>query len=131
MFTWSALYKDDSILLQFDKDKKEHLFKEIKQDKLVRFGMSNNRHHVVIDLTNGRFYLNRIPIKIPGLSDREEDCRLIYFRRVRKSIGTATGMDDTETESFLGFQVTIDGVNKQAMLSVIDSDKLVYNIHIK
>ena len=131
MFIWSALYKDDSILLQFDEDKSEHLFKEIKQDELTRFGICNNKHHVVIDLTNGRFYINGIPIKIPELSDREEEYRLIYFRRVRKSIGTAPGMDDTETESFIGFQATIDGVNKQAMISVVDTDKLAYNIHIK
>ena len=131
MFTWSALYDDDSTLFQFDKDKKEHLFKEIKQEKVIRFGICDGRQHIVVDLRNGRFYINGTPILIPKLSDIDGENRLIYFRRVRKSIGTAPDMDDTETESFIGFQTTIDGVNKQAMLSVIDAEKLAYSIHIK
>jgi len=131
MFTWSALYNDDKILLQIDKDDTEHLFKEIEQEKLVRFGMANGKRHIVVDLTNGCFYIDSIPIRIPELSEKDEQYRLIYFRRVQKSIGTKSGMDDSKVESFIGFQVTIDGVNKQAMVSVVDADKISYNIHIK
>ena len=131
MFTWSALYDKEEVLLQVDKEGTEHLFKEIDQDRLIRFGICNGNRHIVADLSNGRFYIDSIPITIPGLSDKDEKYRLIYFRRVRKSIGTRSGMDDTRTESFIGFQTTIDGVNKQAMVSVIDADNISYNIHIK
>jgi len=131
MFTWSALYSDEKVLLQVDNGGTEHLFKEIDQERLVRFGICNGERHVVVDLTNGRFYIDSIPMVIPTLSDKKEKYRLIYFRRVRKSIGTRSGMDATSTESFIGYQTTIDGVNKQAMVSVDDTDKITYNIHIK
>jgi len=131
IFVWSALYNNSEILSQIDAHKKEHLFKEIDQSRLVRFGISNGKRNIVIDLTNGRFYVDSIPIRIPKLSDLDEKYRLIYFRRVKKSIGTQPGMEGTETESFIGFQVTIDGVNKQAMISVVDTDKIAYSIHIK
>jgi len=132
MFTWSALYEGEKVLLQFDNGGTEHLFKEIEQDKLVRFGICNGERHIVADLQNGRFYIDSIPFVIPKLSDvKDRDYRLIYFRRVRKSIGTRSGMDGSETESFIGFQTTIDGENKQVIISVVDGDKISYSIHIK
>jgi len=132
MFTWSALYADEKVLLQMDNSGTEHLFKEIEQDKLVRFGICNGERHIVVDLRNGRFYIDNIPIIIPKVSDEENrEYRLIYFRRVRKSIGTRPGMDGSETEHFIGFQTTIDGVNEQAMVSVVDADQIAYKVHIK
>lgn len=131
IFVWSALYNNGEILSQIDVRNNEHLFKEIDQSRTTRFGISNDKQNIVVDLTNGRFYVNSIPMRIPNLSDRDEKYRLIYFRRVRKSIGTRPGMEGTETESFIGYQITINGVNKQATISVFDTDKIVFNIHIK
>jgi len=131
MFTWTALYDDNSTLSQFTETNEEHLFKEIDQSKLKRFGISNGFHNIVVDFRNGRFYVDGLPMKVGDSGDKDEKYRLIYFRRVRRNIGTTTTKKSQETEHFIGYQTIQEGVNKQVMISVKDDKNILFDIHIK
>lgn len=116
---WTAIYKDRSELKQFDGDK-ENMFSDIDQDNLLAFRIDEGPRHIILDMKLGVFVVNGTLYEIPELSFKKEEYRLIYFRRVQESMGTAPGMTDKRTNYFVGFQMTIDGTNRKTMFSVDD-----------
>jgi len=131
MFKWDALYNDKTVFSQYDENKKERAFKEIDQTKLVNFGITNGQHHVVVNLEKGSFIIDNIPLEFSDYSNKEVEYRLIYFRRVQRSIGTAPGMSSITTNSHIGFQFTENEINKQVIVSIADSGAFKYKIEIK
>ena len=131
IFKWDALYKDKKVFSQYAEDGTERMFNEIDQDNVVSFGITNGEHHIVANLEKGKLIIDNIPFEFPDFSNKDVDYRLIYFRRVQRSIGTAPGMEGNTTESYVGFQFTEDDINKKIMVSIADSGLLSYKLHIK
>ena len=121
MMEWISVYTDGTKLHQFDENRKENLFKDIDQDKLEIFTILDDKSQVSVNLTNGTFDLNNNIIEINGLSYREEEYRLIYFRRVTVDIGTRTVDQNKQVKSFIGYQVTINNKNHKIMFSEADN----------
>jgi len=122
---WIAKYKDGTSLHQFS-DGKENLFKDINQEKLEVFTIGSPYKQVSVNLVDGTFDVNGTIVSIDGLSNRDEDYRLIYFRRVQASLGT-DGSSSRIVKSFIGYQITIDGKNRKAMFSELN-DKICFHM---
>lgn len=120
-YTWTAIYSDKTELKQFENDK-ENLFKDINQDKLLAFRIDDGARHIIVDLKIGAFMVNGTVFEIPNVSFKQEPYRLIYFRRVSNSLGTAPGMEGHSINSHVGFQTTIDKKNKKAIFSVDENN---------
>lgn len=128
MYRWIALYDDRTQLNQFDGEK-ENKFGDIDQEKLLAFKiLDDKKRHLLVDVKLGVFFINGTVYEIPGVSHKLLDYRLIYYRRVQQSMGTAPGMQDKSENSFIGFQVNIDGKNKKVIMEV-DKDCVV-KIHM-
>ena len=128
MYKWTAIYSDNKELCQYE-GKKENLFKDIDEEKLIAFRIDKEKQHIIVDLNIGIFMLNGNIIEIPDISYKNDNYRLIYFRRVRVSIASG-GIGETgrTTESFIGFQVTTDDKNYKFMISELDGK---YKFHFK
>ena len=133
-YVWKAHYMDETKLHQFEEDDKETLFKEIEQNKLKFFAIDSkdNDHFVMVNLENGEIVIDGTILTFEGLVNREEDYRLIYFRRVTKDMISGPGTlkeAGTTTRHFIGFQITIDDKNSKVMIEV--NDKHQFKIHTK
>jgi len=116
MHIWTAIYSDGTTLQQFDENK-ENKFGDIDQEKLIAFRIDKNDKHIIVDLKYGIFGINGNIFEIPNISYKDETYRLIYFRRVQQSMGTAPGAQDQSLSSFIGFQTTIENKNKKVVFS--------------
>lgn len=117
---WIAKYNTGNQLKQFEVDGKENLFRDIDQDKLEFFTISNEQSHISLDLKTGVFDLNNNEIVIDELSYKKVKYRLIYFRRVSVSIGMSDEATSKTIRHFIGYQVTIDNKNHKVMFSEQD-----------
>jgi len=123
MLFWEAIYKDGTSLRQFNGEK-ENLFGDINQEKLIVFKLGNV---LSVDLRTGVFTVNGLEFRVDGLSFREENYRLIFFRRKQYQISKDPQTKRFEnTEYFIGFQITIDGVNHKTMIS-LNGDMLTFH----
>jgi len=100
---WSAIYKNDTVFNQFNEDNSENLFKDINQEELKKFIIRTNGWEAIVNLETGECKVNGIKIAF-GYDSNEH--RLIYFRRVRQTLGN--GAEPTITEH-VGWQSTIQG----------------------
>jgi len=130
-YVWRAIYESGEELTQY-KDGKEVLFKEIDQEKLIAFRLDNEQgRHIIVDLKIGMFVVNGSIFAIPNLSNKQENYRLIYFRRVVQSLALGGAKaSPTTTEPYIGFQVTIGDKNYKAMVSILEGD-IIYKWHIE
>jgi hypothetical protein len=113
---WKAIYNDGSELDQF-KDGKENLFKDIDEDRLVYFKLSDGRNTILLNVPEGKFILNNQDISIDGYNNEQEENRLIYFRRVIRSLGQGGVIPATSVVSYIGYQYNDEkGENKKVML---------------
>ena len=112
MLEWTAIYKNREELKQYDRNEdgsvKENLFSDIKQDFLLGFRVDDGNRHIVVDMTNGLFAINGT-VFVHKETVNLPDYKLIYFRRVRKTIGTSDKVAGSETCHFVGYQVEVDG----------------------
>jgi len=100
---WSAIYTNGLIFNQFNEDNSENLFKEIDQKKLRKFIVRTNGWEVIVNLETGECKVNGIRIAF-GYENNEH--RLIYFRRVRQTLGNST---EPVVNEYVGWQATIPG----------------------
>lgn len=100
---WTAIYTDDSRINQYNKDGSENLFKDIDQNRLNKFIVSNNKAEAIVNIKTGEIKVNGVKLDF-GYNSSEH--RLIYFRRVRQTLGNNTEPDINE---FVGWQTTIQG----------------------
>ena len=112
----------------YGKNGEEHMFKEIQQEKIVNFGITNNDHYVVENIENGTFIIDNVPITIKGFSNKSVDYRIIYFRRIQQALG---GNSDVSPVAHMGLQYTEDNTNHKVIISIADAGILNYNIEIK
>ena len=127
MYKWLAVYNDGTSLDQFD-GSDERLFSDIDQNKLKKFVIYNGSNGIDLDMLTGVFTINGSQISIDKRSNLDSDNRLIFFKRVRVDIGTTTIDENKTTRYFIGYQTTVDGVNKKVMLSVMEDD---FSFHIE
>jgi len=125
-YEWIVFYNNGEKLSQFV-EKEENLFKDIDQDRLEKFQITDGEQYLTVNLVDGTFNLNNTIIEIPEISNRQEKYRLIYFRRVSVSIGTE-GSSNRTVESFIGFQITINNKNYKIMFSELND---TFRLHIK
>jgi len=103
---WAALYDDDTTLEQFNEDNSENLFSSIDQDRLVKFIVrAENGREVIVNTQTGEIKVNGVKLDF-GYGDCEH--RLIYFRRVRQTLG---GSSEPRITEYVGWQTTIQGSN--------------------
>lgn len=124
MLQWTAIYKDRSELHQYeqleDGSNKENLFSDIKQDFLLGFRVDDGNRHIVVDLTNGLFAINNTVFVHKNTIDKF-DYKLIYYRRVKKTIGTGNVQAGSETYHFVGYQVEVDGKQVKKIYGINDA----------
>jgi len=87
---WKAVYKDNTFLLQYDKDK-ENKYQDINRGNLEYF-----------DIYKGDKLIFRLHL--------EKGKRLIYRRRILITAGQGS-----EAITLVGWQDTIRGINRQAI----------------
>jgi len=111
MLNWLAVYKDNSELYQYSKDR-EILFREIDLDKLKGFVLVSDDEKQVfsVNLEDGNFFIGKIPIKFEGPLILN-DLKLIYYKRVRKVLGAG---GDTTTYC-IGWETKSDPTIKRIM----------------
>ena len=118
---WIAIYKDDTKLFQFTKDK-ENLFKDIDLNNLREFVVTNNGMTVRLDIINGNLFINDQEIDF-GFGER--DYQLIYFRRIKKILG----MNEQPIEDpyeFVGWQFKNEkGKNVKRIVKVMNDKFLI------
>lgn len=97
---WKAIYKDGSVLNQYNKDQSENKYGDIKRSKLVRFELV--KHNQVVATIH--------------LDSKKQ---LIYRRRVAMHVtGPNAGLQ--EAVYLVGWQENRNGVNMQALCFVFE-----------
>ena len=103
---WVVIYDDDETLSQLNEDGSENLFRDIDQNKISKFIVNSEKgREVIVNTKTGQIKINGVKLDF-GYGDLEH--RLIYFRRVRQTLGNSTGPTMTE---YVGWQSTIQGSN--------------------
>ena len=102
---WTAIYDDESQLKQFDGNGIEVMFKDINQSKLIRFIVVDEKGEIIVNTKTGEIKVNGTKLDF-GYGDMEY--RLIYFRRVRQTLGGST---KPTIKEYVGWQSTIQGID--------------------
>jgi len=100
---WTALYTDGDKLLQFDAEGNERLFSGIDQGRLHKFIVSTPYKEIIVNIKDGLIKVNGIKFDF-GFGE-DKDYRLIYFRRVRRTLGN----DVPNIKEHVGWQTTVQG----------------------
>jgi len=119
---WIAIYDDgEERLGQFDEDGSENLFSQIDQERLSKFIVRTHTQEIILNLQNGEFKVNGVKLSFGYEHDLH---RLIYFRRVRQTLGVSSGPSIVEC---VGWQTTIQGsqapLNKKFIVG-LEEDKI-------
>jgi hypothetical protein len=112
---WKAIYNDVTLLSQFDENI-EHLFSEIDHQKIVTFRVELTDAYAV-NLEDGSFSIGGARFKFDGYEG--EKFNLIYFRRVRQTLGA-----DSKTSHHIGWQIkgSDKGKSNHQRIMVIDEE---------
>lgn len=110
---WVAYYTDNTQLKQFE-DGKEHLFKEIDQEKLEGFALFESIQIASVNLKTGEIKVNSTILEFPEPHFKDAKFRLIYFRRVRQVIGSSK---DSSVKHYIGWQTTVQNRNHKRLIS--------------
>jgi hypothetical protein len=100
-FTWSAVYRDGSVLPERDPDGTEHGWAEIDQDRLDLFALMPQRPG--------------LPSPVLKLSPA---VRPIFFRRRVVTLDPDGGPEQTRTITVLGFATTVEQRAVKAFVAV-------------
>lgn len=97
-------------------------FRDVKQDELVAFSLSDGKDTYKVDLRTGDFSVNgkEISLHEQNFDPYCNDLKLIYFREVRKEFNSGTGeVAHYINKYFMGWQCTDkDGKNHQLTIGV-------------
>jgi hypothetical protein len=121
--TWVAEYVDGTSLMQFSNEGKEFQFSDITQDKLERFSVVVNNKGYSVNVNKGELNLNGL--KLSFKESRLTQHRLIYFRRIRKTIGTSIEKDNSNVTEFIGFQSKVNGENVKRLFAIKNDGTLI------
>jgi hypothetical protein len=101
-------------------DSKRSAFYDIKDSKLKKFTLSNDKDVYSVDLTTGAFEVNDKSFSIQLENDiLPTNLRLIYFRRRRQHFMIPALEElSSDTTYCIGWQCTIDGKNYQRIIEI-------------
>ena len=99
------------------------MFKHIRQEKLERFELVIDKNRFSVDVNKGELNLNGLKLSFP--ESKLGRHRLIYFRRVRQTIGTTSGMGKVEADEYFGFQTNMKGINVKRLFYLKPNGLLV------
>jgi hypothetical protein len=110
---WLARHRDGKLLCQF-KGTTEHLFKEIDQSNLEFFSLVEDDGYCKarVDLNNGQIRIDNKILDFPEFKNAS-GFRLVYFRRVRQTLGSP----EPVIRHHLGWQVTIQGKSHKRVVA--------------
>ena len=123
-FTWTARFKNEDIINQFNKDGTENKYKLVsdRHEDLMYFYLTNNIDKTFcLDLVHGLiFFNNHLPAYF---SDKKLNIRPIFFDEYsylmrRHTVGI--GMNEEDLLYFLGFRYTDKEGNDLKMVIKID-----------
>ena len=131
---WTAKFEDGHLIRQFEDDTQtvEHRFQEVLDypTRPVLFQLVNVRTGKTyqVDLVNGRFQIFGNTVCVPPEAevqgDPAQNYRLIYFRRVTRSMGAEESVD---RQYFLGYQyTTAEEKNVKRMIQITKDDELYF-----
>ena len=124
---WIANYKDNTYLIQYDIEDKEHLFSEIDQTKLVEFLFFYYGKLVGVVLEHGIFGVNGL-LHRTDISERKDvEYRLIYFARRQRNLSTGGSPAKDNDAYHIGFQCTIDGKNHKRAIELKNNFFNIYS----
>jgi hypothetical protein len=126
---WTARYNDGTCLHQYEHGE-EKLFKDIDQSKLASFEVDaiqkTGTYAVSVDLTKGIIHLGNLPLFFKQ-SQKGLYYRLIYFRRVRVTIGSGSSEQAQSVREHIGFQVTVDSHNFKWFVEIRDNGFVIHD----
>lgn len=125
---WLASYNDGTELKQFVNGE-ERMFKDIDQDKLISFTLSNANNEVVVCLSDGKIVINGVELYVAGMNNTDFENRLIYFRRVTLNIGTGNIDENKSVKSFVGYQFTDDKDKNNKIIIECGNDNFVVHVN--
>lgn len=126
--SWTAVYENGEELEQYNEDHSENLFGAINQSQLIMFVLKSDSGKIwAVDLQDGSFRVGDEVIDFDGFESRL-DYKLIYFRRVRRTMGMFGEDPSSQVTQHLGWQVNIDGKNYQRVMAIPEEGYVTFKI---
>jgi hypothetical protein len=111
---WIAHYNDGTELAEVSNGR-EVLFRDIDQNRLVRFELRVNSKSYEVDLINGSFKINTERMSFENFS-KANKFELVYFRRVRHDLGPQSIGE--QLQLCFGWKTNIDGHSFKRILKI-------------
>lgn len=125
IYTWTAIYLDNTKLEQFSEVGRERLFKEIDQDRLYELQLHGDYTDYLVNLVDGSFEINTTKFSFNGFDNSK--FKLIYFKRVRQNLG---GVVPIEITYNIGWQVAGDSkqANQQRIMQIHPDNSISFEV---
>lgn len=103
-----------------DKDFTPSSFRDIDQDKLVKFSLLNAKDTFAVDLRTGNFSVNGVELSLheQNFDPFAHKLRLIYFREVRKEFDVNMNEKEAYINKYVFGWQTTDSTGKNHQLTV-------------
>jgi hypothetical protein len=91
-----------------------------RNDEVIVFGIVNDDHTYAVDLRDGHFEIDGVPLYVHGQDELPPDTkyRVVYFRRVSHMITQGYEIAESAVKYHIGWQATVDGKNYQKTIAV-------------
>ena len=101
---WKAIYHDGVEFCHTEKDGIEHKFGDIDMNKLECFEIEDFGHKIKVWPETGKYEINGQTFQYDNFSE-DEYLELVYFKRVRATINSVTGMKPPKLfQKFIGLR---------------------------
>lgn len=127
-YLFEAEFQDGSRIMQDHKDtssqdpKRSQFYDVLEKDKetaITKFAINGDGKYLLVDLADGMFYLNDIPLKChENLPDPTAPKRLIFYRQHTHQTNWEGVELSHEVEYCIGWQTTIKGKNYKETLTL-------------
>jgi len=123
---WTAKFKDDTIIYQFDDKGNETKFEEVKKrfEDLIQFSLHHKElpFKIIVDLKLGLIHVNNILNPEPDILVQKKNIRLIYFRRNKVHLNSGLQKIGRELYYMLGYQYNDEQGNNYKVIIQISND---------
>lgn len=124
-FHWNAIFKDGSMIRQFDEYGIEYRFQKVKDrfDDLAFFNLTNNKGIMfTVNLLEGIVGCGDLAIPYRETKNIKRNIRLIFFRRHKIEI-IENNLEKSHNITYhLGFQYNDEKDNNHKIILIIDSE---------
>lgn len=124
-FHWSAIFKDGTIINQFNENGTENMFQLVKDkfNELSYFNLTNKKGKLfTVDLKNAFIGYNYLAFPYAKRKEKKENIRLIFFRRHRVEITENLIEKSHIITYYLGYQYLDKLGNNRKIILEIESD---------